>query len=53
MRPIETASITVDTSRTADLDETMAALVDADATHRYTVAWLDTLAPGAAPGEPC
>ena len=51
MQPIETASITVHTSRTRDLDETMAALVAADASHRYTVAWLDTLAPGRRAGR--
>ncbi|MDF2093106.1 FAD-binding oxidoreductase [Knoellia sp. 3-2P3] len=44
--PIQTASMRVCTRRTADLDETMGALADADQTHRYTVAWLDTLAHG-------
>ena len=51
MRPIETASLTVHTRRTADLDETMAALVDADQEHRYTVAWLDTLSTGTSFGR--
>jgi decaprenylphospho-beta-D-ribofuranose 2-oxidase len=49
--PIETASMTVQTQRTADLDSTMAALMEADRSHRYTVAWLDTLAPGRALGR--
>ncbi len=51
LRRIETASITVHTRRTADLDETMAALADDDARHRYTVAWLDTQAPGRRAGR--
>ncbi|SES39944.1 decaprenylphospho-beta-D-ribofuranose 2-oxidase [Pedococcus cremeus] len=51
LRPIETASLTVHTRRTADLDETMAALVAADQEHRYTVAWLDTLSSGASFGR--
>ncbi len=46
LRRVESASITVHTRRTADLDETMAALAEDDARHRYTVAWLDTQAPG-------
>jgi decaprenylphospho-beta-D-ribofuranose 2-oxidase len=49
--PVGTASITVHTRRTADLDETMAALEADDTRHRYTVAWLDTLAPGQALGR--
>ncbi len=51
MRPIETASITVHTRRTADLDATMAALEEDDERFRYTVAWLDTLATGRAAGR--
>ncbi len=51
MRPIETASVTVHTRRTPDLEATMAALEEADRSHRYTVAWLDTLAPGRALGR--
>lgn len=46
MRPVETASITVHTRRTADLDATMAALAEDDTRFRYTVAWLDTQAVG-------
>ena len=48
---IQTASMTVHTSRTSGLDETMAALEESDAEHRYTVAWLDTLAPRASLGR--
>jgi decaprenylphospho-beta-D-ribofuranose 2-oxidase len=51
MRPVETASLTVHTRRTANLDDTMAALVAADQEHRYTVAWLDTLSAGASFGR--
>lgn len=51
MRPVRTASITVETSRTADLDATMAALEEHDRRFPYTVAWLDTLAPGGALGR--
>ncbi|HEV7196403.1 MAG TPA: FAD-binding oxidoreductase [Pedococcus sp.] len=51
MRPISTASLRVHTTRTADLDGTMAALEAADTEHRYTVAWLDTLATGSSLGR--
>ena len=36
----------VDTVRAADLDELVAALVEAEDGHRYSVAWIDTLATG-------
>ena len=49
--PVESAWMRVTTRRTADLDETMAALRDADTHHRYSVAWVDTLAKGAARGR--
>ncbi len=51
LRPVETASITVHTRRTMDLDATMAALEEDDARFRYTVAWLDTMAPGRSAGR--
>jgi len=51
MRPVRSASITVETSRTADLDATMTALEEHDQRFPYTVAWLDTLAPGGALGR--
>ena len=33
--------------RTTDLDDTMSRLLQCDARHRYSVAWIDCLAPGA------
>ncbi|WP_270889453.1 FAD-binding oxidoreductase [Pedococcus sp. 5OH_020] len=51
LRPISSATLTVRTTRTADLDATMSALQEADRTHRYTVAWLDTLAKGSGLGR--
>lgn len=51
LRPIPSSSITVRTTRTADLATTMAQLEADDAIHRYTVAWLDTLAPGRSLGR--
>src|SRR4051812_1159675 len=47
----ESAGLRVTPRRTADLDETMTALRDADTRHRYSVAWVDTLATGAALGR--
>ena len=47
LKKVETAKVAVDTVRTADLDETMACLADADNRYGYTVAWLDCLASGA------
>lgn len=49
--PVETSSIVVDTQRAGDLDEVMDALTGFDKTSRYTVAWIDTLARGAAFGR--
>jgi len=43
---VATARLRVDTVRTADVDETMAVLIEHDRTHRYTVAWSDSLARG-------
>lgn len=43
---VETASVRVDTTRAADLDEAMSCLADADGRYAYTVAWLDCLARG-------
>ena len=39
--PVETRLMRVATEHTPDLDATMRALVEADAGHAYTVAWLD------------
>jgi decaprenylphospho-beta-D-ribofuranose 2-oxidase len=43
---VETSRLVVDTVRTADLDEAMACLAEADGRYGYTVAWLDCLASG-------
>jgi decaprenylphospho-beta-D-ribofuranose 2-oxidase len=51
MHRVESASLTVTTRRTHDLDETMATLVADDARHRYTVAWVDSLAGGTRRGR--
>lgn len=41
-----TSLMRVDTERAADLDELLAHLVDAEDRHRYSVAWIDSLATG-------
>lgn len=46
MRTIETSQLRVDTTRAHDLDDLIAAMYEADSTHRYSVAWVDTLARG-------
>ncbi len=43
--PIETSLISVDTDRFGDLNALMAAMVEADARYRYSVAWVDSLHP--------
>lgn len=42
--PVGTGHMVVDTERTADLDETMEVLREADRSHTYTVAWVDATA---------
>ncbi len=49
--PCGSGLVEVDTRRTADLDETMAVLPEADRDHRYTVAWVDCLSSGAKMGR--
>jgi decaprenylphospho-beta-D-ribofuranose 2-oxidase len=44
--PIETSAIRVDTERLGDLDACMARMSETDASHRYSVAWIDSLARG-------
>jgi decaprenylphospho-beta-D-ribofuranose 2-oxidase len=44
--PIETSRMVVDTVKTADLDSCMAFMSEQDAAHRYSVAWVDSLARG-------
>lgn len=51
LHAVETAWMTVDTDRCADLDECMARMTDGDAAYRYSVAWIDTMATGAALGR--
>jgi len=43
--PITTSLISVDTTRYRDLELLMAAMVEADAKYRYSVAWVDSLDP--------
>ncbi|MET8942178.1 FAD-binding oxidoreductase [Streptomyces sp. NPDC004542] len=49
--PVETSYMSVDTERAADLDDLMARLTAGDHRHRYSVAWIDLLARGAATGR--
>jgi len=46
MKPIESAYISVNTNRLNNLDDLFAAMIDADKTAMYSVAWVDTLARG-------
>jgi decaprenylphospho-beta-D-ribofuranose 2-oxidase len=48
---VETASIAMDTERAADLDDVLARMEDGDDGYRYSVAWIDCLARGAALGR--
>ncbi|MFF8276595.1 FAD-binding protein [Streptomyces lateritius] len=49
--PVETSLMTVDTERAGDLDDLMARLTATDHHYRYSVAWIDLLARGAATGR--
>ncbi|WP_367321223.1 FAD-binding protein [Streptomyces sp. HUAS ZL42] len=49
--PVETSLMSVDTERATDLDDLMARLTAADHRYRYSVAWIDLLARGAATGR--
>lgn len=44
--PIQSSQMKVLTTRHSDLDDLMATMIERDKTHRYTVAWVDTLASG-------
>ncbi|MEU6883433.1 FAD-binding oxidoreductase [Streptomyces sp. NPDC046712] len=49
--PVETSLMAVDTERATDLDDLMARLTATDHRYRYSVAWIDLLARGAATGR--
>ena len=49
--PVETALMRVDTERAADLDDLLGRMESGDAGYRYSVAWIDCLARGAALGR--
>ncbi|MGQ4402052.1 FAD-binding protein [Streptomyces hayashii] len=51
LQPVETSLMSVDTERAADLDDLMTRLTEGDHRYRYSVAWIDLLARGAATGR--
>jgi decaprenylphospho-beta-D-ribofuranose 2-oxidase len=51
LRPIGSSRLAVDTDRVEDLDHLLARLQAGQAKHRYSVAWIDLLAKGAALGR--
>ncbi|MFE1922661.1 FAD-binding protein [Streptomyces asoensis] len=51
LQPVRTSLMSVDTERARDLDDLMARLTATDHRHRYSVAWIDLLARGAATGR--
>ncbi|MEU3658427.1 FAD-binding oxidoreductase [Streptomyces sp. NPDC032940] len=51
LQRVETALMSVDTERATDLDDLMARLTSTDHRYRYSVAWIDLLARGAATGR--
>ncbi|MGV9290413.1 FAD-binding protein [Streptomyces sp. NPDC003719] len=51
LQPVGTALMSVDTERATDLDDLMARLTATDHRYRYSVAWIDLLARGAATGR--
>ncbi|WP_406007154.1 FAD-binding oxidoreductase [Streptomyces sp. NBC_00637] len=51
LQPVATSLMSVDTERAGDLDDLMARLTAGDHRHRYSVAWIDLLARGAATGR--
>jgi decaprenylphospho-beta-D-ribofuranose 2-oxidase len=48
---VPTSRMLVDTARAADLDECMRLMAEADHRYRYSVAWIDLMATGAAMGR--
>ncbi|MFJ2767456.1 FAD-binding protein [Streptomyces sp. NPDC087300] len=51
LQPVETSLMSVDTERATDLDDLMTRLTTTDHHYRYSVAWIDLLARGAAMGR--
>ncbi|MET7456893.1 FAD-binding oxidoreductase [Streptomyces sp. NPDC005574] len=51
LQPVETSLMSVDTERARDLDDLLARLTATDHRYRYSVAWIDLLARGAATGR--
>lgn len=51
LQPVQTSLMSVDTERATDLDDLMARLTAGDDRYRYSVAWIDLLARGAATGR--
>ncbi|MFF8969576.1 FAD-binding protein [Streptomyces sp. NPDC014995] len=51
LQPVETTFMVVDTERASDLDDLLARLTATDHRYRYSVAWIDLLARGAATGR--
>ncbi|GAA4809915.1 FAD-binding oxidoreductase [Streptomyces ziwulingensis] len=51
LQPVRTSLMLVDTERADDLDDLMARLAATDHRYRYSVAWIDLLARGAATGR--
>ncbi|WP_328501875.1 FAD-binding oxidoreductase [Streptomyces sp. NBC_00457] len=51
LQPVQTSLMSVDTERATDLNDLMARLTATDHLYRYSVAWIDLLARGAATGR--
>jgi decaprenylphospho-beta-D-ribofuranose 2-oxidase len=51
LQPVETSMMSVDTERARDLDDLLDRLTATDHLYRYSVAWIDLLARGAATGR--
>jgi decaprenylphospho-beta-D-ribofuranose 2-oxidase len=51
LQPLETSRMRVDTERATDVDDCMARMLSGDSRYRYSVAWIDCLASGAALGR--